>query len=203
MTIGIFLGVITIIIAIVSYSIYLHDVFTGKTKPHGFSWFTWSILNSFIFYQQVVNGGGPGAWVTAVAALADAIIFLSAFKYGERNITKLDWTCLIVALIALAAWRLNSDPVLSVILASSVFVIGFIPTIRKSFKNARQETLATFSLNSLKFLIALFALDTVSITTALYPFVLFVTNGVFALFLFLRKVSTSKNAVSNRANRLV
>ncbi|TAL14642.1 hypothetical protein EPN95_02250 [Patescibacteria group bacterium] len=179
-----FLGYLTILIAIVSYSFYIHDVFGHKTKPHGFTWFTWALLNTFIFYEQVIHGGGPGAWVTGVAAIANTVIFFLAFKYGERNITKLDWFCLVTALFALGIWWINSDAVLSVILACAVFVIGFIPTFRKSLHRAHEETAITFALNSLKFLIALFALNAFTLTTALYPLVLFVVNGFFAIFLF-------------------
>jgi chromate transport protein ChrA len=182
-----YLGIVTIIIAVVSYAIYIRDVLGGSTKPHGFTWFVWALLNSYIFFQQIQNNAGAGAWVTGVAALANLFIFLLALKYGERNITKLDWACLGLAFVALSIWLFNSDVVLSVVLACSVFVLGFIPTLRKSIRHAREETATTFALNSLKFLVALFALSSVTIVTALYPLVLFVINGLFALFLFARQ----------------
>lgn len=187
---GIFIGILTILIAITSYSFYLTDVYKRKTKPHGFTWFIWASLNSFIFYEQITHGGGPGAWVTAVAALANGIICLSAFRYGEKNITRLDWLCLCIALIALMIWVVDENVTLSVILASSVFVIGFIPTIRKSLKKAHEETVITFALNGLKFLLALFALSSFTITTALYPIILAIVNGTFAIFLFWRQLTS-------------
>lgn len=188
-----YLGIITIIIAVVSYSIYIRDVFGGTTKPHGFTWFVWALLNSYIFFQQMQHDAGAGAWVTGVAGVANLFIFLLALKYGERNITKLDWLCLMLALAAFATWIVNSDVVLSVVLACSVFVLGFIPTLRKSFKRAHDETAMTFGLNSLKFMIAIFALSSISVITALYPFVLCVINGLFALFLFARQTKVQRN----------
>ena len=184
---GSYLGIVTIIIAVVSYSIYIRDILKGNTKPHGFTWFVWALLNSYIFFQQIHHDAGAGAWVTGVAGVANLFIFLLALKYGERNITKLDWLCLMLALVAFAVWIVNSDIVLSVVLACSVFVLGFIPTLRKSIKRAQEETALTFGLNSLKFMIALFALSSFSIVTALYPFVLCVINGLFAVFLFSRQ----------------
>ena len=183
------LGVIAIVIALISYSFYFHDIFRHKTKPHGVTWFIWGTLNFFIFYEQMIAGAGPGAWVTGAAAIANLAIFAFAFKYGERNITRLDWVCLLIGLLALSVWFVNRGGVLSVILACMVFVIGFIPTFKKSFKHAEQETIITFALNSTKFLVALFALQTVSITTALYPAVLFAVNGFFALFLLYERIS--------------
>ena len=183
------LGVIAIVIAIISYSVYFRDIFKHKTKPHGVTWFIWGTLNLFIFYEQMAGGAGPGAWVTGAAAVANLAIFGFAFKYGERNITRLDWICLLIGLLALSLWLVNPGGVLSVILACMVFVIGFIPTLRKSFKHAEQETIITFALNSTKFLVALFALQTVSITTALYPAVLLAVNGFFASFLLYQRMS--------------
>ena len=186
------LGLITIGIAFFSYGFYLSDVFHGKTKPHGLSWLIWGILNTLIWYQQMTHGAGPGAWVTGVAAIANFVIFLTAFKYGERNITKLDWLCGGFALVAIAAWAVSPNGTISTTLACVVFILGLIPTFRKSLVNAHEETAITFALNSLKFLVALFALQAVTFTTAAYPLVLFLANGFFAIFLISRAITTRR-----------
>lgn len=192
-----FLGILAVSIAIVSYSLYLKDVFVGYTKPHGFSWLIWAILNTLIFYQQIASGAGPGAWVTAVAAGANMLIFLVSLKYGERNITRFDWICLGLALIAVMFWLASPHPVLSVMLASSVFIIGLIPTFRKSLISAHEETAITFALNALKFLVAIFALESLTLTTLLYPLVLVIANGFFAVFLFTRQASVRRKNSSH------
>lgn len=178
------LAITAIALAIISYSFYLRDIFAGKTKPHGFTWLTWSALNTFVFYQQLLYGGGPGAWITGVAAIANGAIFLLAFKYGERNITQLDWICLAGAVIALLFWWNGVSPAPSIVIACIVFALGFIPTIRKSLRKVYEETAITFGLNAIKFLIALLALQSFTLITALYPAVLFTLNAGFAIFLF-------------------
>jgi len=192
------LGVVTILIAVVSYSLYFRDVLAGKTKPHAFTWLIWSSLNLLVFYTQLTNNGGPGAWVTGAAAVANGIIFLLALRYGERNIAWLDWLCLAAALLSLAVWLVYPDGEASILLASAVFVIGFIPTFRKSIHRAHEETAITFALNSVKFFIALFALTSISITTAVYPFLLFLVNGFFAGFLLSRQHSAAHNKKGGR-----
>jgi len=182
----IILGLIAIAIAIVSYSFYFYDVFQGKTKPHGLTWLIWSVLNTLICYQQLHDGAGPGAWVTGVAAIANFAIFISSFRYGERNITRFDWVCGALAAIAIVIWLYSPNGAISTILACLVFIIGLIPTFRKSLYHANEETVVTFALNGLKFLVALFALQSFSVGTALYPLVLFVINILFASFLIVR-----------------
>lgn len=186
------LGLSTIVIAVVSYSIYLRDMFRGKTKPHSLTWFIWALLNSFIFFQQMTHDAGPGAWVTGTAAAANVVIFLLSLKYGEKHITKLDWLCLVSALAIFAFWFQTSDAVISVILACIIFVLGFTPTIRKAWRRAQEETVPTFVLNSLKFFIALFALESFTIITALYPMTLFVLNIGFAFYLIFRRSAYTK-----------
>lgn len=181
------LGVITVLIALISYSIYIRDMLRGRTKPHSVTWLVWALLNSFIFYEQLVGGAGPGAWVTGSAALANVIILLLSIRYGERRVSRLDWVCLIAALGVFVFWQQTANGTVAVVLACLIFILGFIPTIRKAWRHAREETALTFALNSSKFLIALFALEAVTVTTALYPAVLFAMNAGFVVLLLVRR----------------
>ncbi|MBC7459674.1 hypothetical protein H7200_03115 [Candidatus Saccharibacteria bacterium] len=183
-----FLGILTIIIALMSYGFYLRDMFKGKTKPHSVTWFIWGLLNSFIFFEQINNGAGEGAWVTGTAAVANILIFILSLKYGEKRITKLDVFCLVSAIAILVFWLQTADTVPAIILACVIFIVGFIPTITKAWRRSQEETTVTFALNGLKFFIALFALQSFTIVTALYPIVLMVLNGGFALFLVVRRI---------------
>lgn len=191
------LGLLAVFLAIISYSIYIYTIFKGHTKPHSITWLIWAMLNSFIYIQQLSHDAGPGAWVTGIAALANAIIFLISLKYGERSLTRLDWFCLIFALGVFILWMQRASDVLTIILASTIFIIGFVPTIYKSFSKPAEETIITFGLNSLKFFIALFALTNFTITTALYPLVLAITNASFVIFLLVQRHLIHRQADTN------
>lgn len=197
----IIIGLISLLLALVSYSLYFRDMFGKKTRPHAITWLIWSALNGFIFLQQLSHDAGPGAWVTGAAAVANLLIFLFSFKYGERNITRLDWLCLAVALLVITLWLNAASDELTVILACVIFLIGFIPTFRKSFKKPSEETILTFTLNSTKFFLALFALNTVTLVTALYPITLGVVNALFVIFLLARGsvMKKSKKVVKRSA----
>jgi len=192
------LGLLSILIAVISYSFYFRNIFAHKTRPHSITWLIWGTLSALIFYQQITHGGGAGAWVTLVASSANFIIFGLSMRYGERLITRFDYNCLILAIIALVLWGFNKDSNVSAVIASCVFIIALIPTWRKSLANAYEETVVTYALNSLKFLIALFALSTVSFMTAFYPFVVFAANAVFAVFLLVRRHSRQGKLVARR-----
>jgi len=181
------LGVLTIAIALVSYSFYFRDIFSGKTKPHAFSWFVWSVLAGIVFAAQLVENAGPGAWITGFTAVVClAISILASFKATEQ-FKAFDWISLAAALAALVLWHLTKNPNLAVVLVSAANVFGFLPTFRKGYYKPQEETLTTFILNGTKFGISILALSSFSLATWLYPATVAVANGIFAALLIVRR----------------
>jgi hypothetical protein len=187
-----YLGVVTLLIGLVSYGLYFIDIFKGKTKPHAMSWLVWGVLNSVIFLFQQTSGAGAGSWITAFSATAALLIFITSLRYGEKKITKLDGYCVLGAAVSLLLWFTQRHGEPAVILASITFVLGFIPTYRKAYSKPYQETILTFTLNSTKFLIALFALSNLAFASLLYPATLAFMNLGFVIFLFIRRKQISE-----------
>lgn len=181
------LGVVATLIAFYSYIPYFRDIFKGKTKPHAFSWLVWFLLTAIGFVAQVQDRAGAGAWVTGFTAFVAFFIFLAAIYRGEKHITKSDWACLIGAFAAMGLWALTKTPLLSVILITIIDALGFAPTFRKAYHKPHQETMQTFTLSALKFVIAIFALEHYSVVTVLYPASLVLMNGLFVVMLMSRR----------------
>jgi hypothetical protein len=177
------IGILALVIAIISYTIYITHTLKGWTKPHAITWLVWALLNGFVFAEQLAAGAGAGAWVTGAAAVANILIAGLALFKGERSITHLDWLCLALTVALLLSWQSIDDPTVAVLLAIAIFMIGFIPTLRKSAKSAHEETATTFALNGVKFLLAIAALSTISVATVVYPLVLGLVNISFAVYL--------------------
>lgn len=196
------LGIVSLLIAIVSYGLYITHTLRGSTKPHAITWLVWSLLHGFVFFEQLSVGAGPGAWVTAGASVANFVIFLLALVKGERTMTRLDWICLVLTVILLLSWSQIGDPTIAVFLAVAIFLIGFVPTLRKSTRRAHEETATTYGLNALKFFIAIAALSSFSVASVLYPLVLGVVNGGFALYLIVaRRYQVPRKGVMTRGTK--
>lgn len=183
----IFFGILATLIALVSYIPYFRNIFRGKTKPHAFSWLIWGIVTGIAFFAQILNNGGPGAWVTGFTTFICGAIFILALFKGYRKIAILDWICLILALIAIVIWIVTKNPLLSVILATLIDLIAFIPTVRKSYIEPYSETLFMYSLNGFKFVIAFLALEQISIVTSLYPLSWIILNWIFVIVILQRR----------------
>jgi hypothetical protein len=180
------LGIIASVIAVISYIPYLRDILANKTKPHAFSWLIWSLLTGIAFFGQLAGGAGPGAWVNGFTTVICFIIFIFGLLKGRANIVFIDWISLAGAGIAILFWLVTKGPLLSVILVTLIDALGFFPTFRKSFTKPHEETLITYVLSSFKYIFSLFALQTVSMVTALFPLYLVFANGLFVVMVLIR-----------------
>lgn len=181
------LTLVAIAIGLVSYVPYFRDMASGKTKPHAFSWFIWGLLTAIAFIVQLKQGGGAGAWVSGVTAFFCFVIAAFALFKGERNITKFDWFCLTAALTGIVLWQLTSEPLAAVLIVTLVDVLGLLPTFRKAYRKPFEETLSTFVLSTVKYALAVLALESYAVEVVLYPASVVVINGVFSLMVFVRR----------------
>lgn len=183
----ILLSVIGILIALLGYIPYFTNIIKNKTKPHAFSWFVWGLMTAIGFAAQVSRRAGPGAWVTGFTAIITFLIFVLALMKGEKNIVLTDWLSLAGAGVSVMFWLVTKNPLFSVMLIVIIDAFGFFPTVRKSFDKPHEETITTFFLNGLKFVFALFALETYSIVTWLYPVYLVLANWSFVVLVIVRR----------------
>lgn len=183
------LGVAAAVIGFGGYAPYIKDLFARKTKPHAFSWLAWGFLEGTAFFAQMAKGGGAGAWATGASALIALFISGVAFYRKDTEIHKLDYLALSGAIIGIIFWRLTSNPLLAVIFVTVADALAFIPTFRKSFHKPEQETLIEYGLSVIKWVVAIFALESYSLATWLYPVSLILTNGSFVLMSIIRKRS--------------
>lgn len=182
------LGIIATILVFVGYIPYIRDILKGKTIPHIYSWLLWAVVTAIAFALQFSDGAGSGAFVTLAAAImCVVVIVLGLIKKSKLKIVVLDSVFLILAFLALGLWLVAKQPILSALLATAVDLLGFAPTIRKSWNNPHTETLSFYYLNTFRFGLAVVALQNYSIVTAAYPIAWLVANGLFALMLVVRR----------------
>jgi predicted small integral membrane protein len=166
---------------------YLRGVFLKRVRPHAFSWLTWSTLNIIAFAALISEGAGAGAWVTAANATSCLIIFTFAITRGDRRFLVFDWVSLLAAGVSLALWAFTHEPLLSIILIVLVDVFGSLPTFRKSYHRPLEEKAISYICAALANLLAIFALESYSVTTWLYPASIIFLDGSLTALLFIRR----------------
>lgn len=181
------LGVTATAVNLFGFVPYFRDIFNGTTKPHPFTWFMWALVSSVGFFAQLAGGGGVGAWATGAGALMCFVVGVLSLSRGEKHIVALDWVCLLGALAGLVLWRLTDEPLLAVVFATIADALGFIPTFRKSYAKPYEETASAYALAVLAFSLSIPALDTLSLTTVLFPAYIIVSAGSLFILLMIRR----------------
>lgn len=183
----IILGILAVVIGFMGYVPYLRDMLKGATKPHVFSWVVWAILEAIAFAAQISSHAGAGAWVTGASMLVAIFVALYAIQYHRSTIRSIDVVAFCGALIGIVLWKLTSNPLAAVILVTASDALAFAPTFRKSYYEPNTETLFEYGMASLKFIVALFALQSFVLTNWLYPASLILTNGAFVVMSLVRR----------------
>ncbi len=169
MNIKIFLGLLAALFAAGSAFLYIRDIFRGNTKPHIYTWLIWTILTIIGFLGQLHGGGGPGAWATGVTSIYTLFVLVLSFFYGTSDITKFDTVCLALAVLSIVPWILAQNVLLSVILATFTDILGFLPTMRKTWNAPKSESLGSMYFDALKHSLSIASLQRYSLITWLYP----------------------------------
>lgn len=181
------LGIIAICLGLAAYAFYISGILKNQTKPHAFSWLLWTLTTAIVFIAQFTKGGGSGSWSTGfTCTVCLAIGIISLFKY-DKAYTLSDITFIGIALLALLPWFFTKNPTTSVVLIASIDVIGYGPTLRKSFYFPHEEKAISFGLNSIKHLFSFLALQNYIVATWIYPASQIFMNGLVVVLILIRK----------------
>lgn len=188
------LGAFATFLTIYAYIPYLRGIFSGKTKPHLFTWLVWAIVTSIAAIIQIIEGGKAGSWSTALAALLCWLISYLAIKRGTKDVQKIDWVFLVTSLASVPLWIATKDPTFSALLITAIEIAAAFPTMRKSWTAPEQEVLSTYVINGIRFLLSIIALSSFTISTVAYPVGMILMSVMIATVLILRRSKTTQHA---------
>jgi hypothetical protein len=181
------LGIIATIIAIIGYIPYIKDTFKGKTKPHIFSWFLWSLVSFIAFGIQITNKGAFGSLPNLVMGIICLVILSRALLNGTKDISKIDIFSLILALLAIVLWLVAKQDLLSIFLIILVDMFSFLPTFRKSWNKPKEETLITWIMSCIRQVLIILALGEINLVNVAFPAYALVINIIFCFLLVYRR----------------
>lgn len=184
---------VSIALTFVAYAPYVTQIRGGTMRPHVFSWVIWSISTAVVFFAQVAAGGGPGAWPTGVSALLTMYVtWLAWSRCRDIRITRADWSFLWAALASLPLWYMTGDPLWAVLILTVIDVLGFGPTIRKLYELPYEESLWFYFLFAARNVVALLALETLSVTTVLFPVAMVLSCAVVCGLILWRRARVAR-----------
>lgn len=180
------IAIIAILLTFIGYVPYIRDILKGKTRPHPYSWFVWGFATIVIAALQLSDNAGVGAYVTLCTGSIAFLVFILSLRFSTQ-ITRSDTIFFVAALVATAVWLVAEQPVLSITLLVGIDMLGFIPTIRKSWNTPYSETLTLYQIGTLRHFLSIFALQSYSYVTVLFPATWMLANLLFSLTLIIRR----------------
>lgn len=183
----IFLGYTALLIQLASYGLYFFGIWKGKTKPHAFTWLVWSILNVVAFAAVITSGGESGSWILAGNAILCFVTAVIGFAQRHIIYDKYDWLALCGAFLGTFLWWLTNSPLYAVILVSISDMVGVIPTFRKAYRAPHEENLSSFLIGASYYPIAILALESLTLTTWLYPAAVLLSDIMLVILIFIRR----------------
>jgi hypothetical protein len=190
-------SIVAILLTMAAYFPYIYSIINRKIKPHTFSWIIWGSTTIIVFLAQLKDGGGLGAWPIGVSgAITILVAYLSYIHRSDSSIKKIDWIFFLIAMASLPVWYFTSNPFWAVVLLTTIDLLGFGPTIRKSYEYPFEENMTFFLIFVLRNIFATIALEHYSFTTVLFP----ATTGTACMLLctmvVYRRYATSPKNVS-------
>ena len=187
---------IAIILALAGFVPYIALIIRGKVKPHVFSWVIWGITTTVVFFAQLEADGGMGAWPIGLSGFITILIAILAYlKRGDSTITRADWGFLIAALASLPLWYMTNDPLWTVVILTTIDMIGFGPTFRKVYLRPFEDSRVFFLIMTFRSVCSIVALEAYSVTTVLFPLSLALGFLILLIILQYRRIVLTQQMV--------
>jgi len=183
------LGLLSLALTIWAMAPYIRDIHRNKFKPHTFSWLIWGSTTIIVGIAQYSENGGAGSWSFLLSGTITFYIAYQGFiRQADNSHTTSDKVFLIVSILSIPIWLYTQDPLYSVVLLTGIDILGYGPTLRKSYYKPFEESLALFSIMTLRNTLTAIALEHYSFTTLVFPLATTCANCVvIAVILIQRK----------------
>lgn len=166
---------------------YIVAVITKRARPNAATWFIWTLVGTILGASCWTAGARASIGVAVTYAAGPLVTTIVALKYGDRSFSRLDVACLAAALGSLVLWTLSGDPLVAMGLNILIDILGAIPTLRKAWYEPGSEDKLSWGLFAAGNAINLVAIESWTLTGALYPVYLFLLTSMIAAFVARRR----------------
>ncbi|HAG52331.1 MAG TPA: hypothetical protein DCL21_00920 [Alphaproteobacteria bacterium] len=179
-------------ITVLNTIIYIYSIYKGKTKPHTFTWFNWTILSAITAYAQFSVNGGLSTWIFAFSALTMFLVTIISLFKGVKKIAKSDWFAFLIALTIIPIWYTTKNPVLALVLIMVIDIFSYFPTVRKSWIKPFSEPASVYFLAVLNSALTVVSIAEPTLSNTFYPAFVVLLDLGFMLMLLIRRTELEK-----------
>lgn len=181
------LVILSLCISIIGSAKYIYETLRGRTKPNRISWGIWAFAP--LISVGAALSAGADMWATSrifLAGFIPLLVFLASFANRQSywKLTKFDFICGALSILAIIAWLAVDMPVLAVLLAAIGDGFAALPTIRKAWLYPETESGLVFFASLIATLLVLPSITEWNIVNSAFQVYLLVVNTmlVFAIY---------------------
>jgi hypothetical protein len=176
-----YITLLTLPISILFTIKYIIAAFQNQIQPNIVSWSVWSV-SSLLSFSAAFSLGSDFLQIfsTFTAGFFPLLTVLSLIiiHKGKFKLSKLDFICIILALVGLVFWKTLGNPIFAYSAGLLADMIGFLPTILKTIKNPKSEDYKIYLIGVGNVIIQLLVLKSFSIYTLGFPIYVLIFNSL-------------------------
>jgi len=176
------------VIQMVSAFLYCRAIIKKQATPERTTWLLWATIPFVATVIALRGGAGLAALPVFASGLAPLIVLSVAIilRSGKWSFSVLSIVCLIIAVISLVIEVFGSSFVAALAVLSAEFA-ATLPTLAKSWKSPRTESVGAYILSFISASTALLAVNRWTIQQASFPILVMILMAAIVLIIVLRR----------------
>jgi len=159
-----FFGILSVLVVIASYPVYILRIWQRKIVPNISSWVIFVLVSIVLSLSSFSSSGASiNSWVTVGPLVGcSAIVIVALMRSKEKSLTKLDFVCLILGILSIIFWFFTKESKglvqFALYLGILTDFIGLLPSISFLNKYPEKDRPAMWFIFSLGYFFSMFAI---------------------------------------------
>lgn len=150
------IAILSGLIQLVGYWIYVRKTMSGRIRPNTSMWLMWAFGSSVDLwaYGDLTRWDLAKDLLPAVCAITAVVVFLICLKRGKfKRLEPHEWALVCVDLAVTYIYVVSRDPVLATVFFQVSTVLGFVWTVREVYAEPKKEHATPWAFWTLAYLL--------------------------------------------------
>ncbi|MCX6739779.1 MAG: hypothetical protein NTZ49_00945 [Candidatus Parcubacteria bacterium] len=181
-----YLVIVGAIIQLAGIASYIKETLTGSTKPNRVTWLLWSVAPMIATFAALSAGVRWSVLPVFMSGFGPFLVFLASFinKNSYWKLEKFDYICGLCSILALILWGITKEPSIAIIFAIASDGFAAVPTIIKSWKYPKTETVTPYITGLLNSSTSFAAITVWNFSSVAFPVYLVIINILLSSYVF-------------------
>lgn len=120
------LGLATMVVSVITYSMYIKAMIDGRHKPPRSSWCLWTVLDAVAFASNLAAGTFDS--MLFIYTAGTFVVSLFTLRYGKKGWTNFETLCSAIVFGVIVIW-VAKGPEVAMICAMGGITVAFLPLL--------------------------------------------------------------------------